>query len=237
MRRVLLVLEDYNELLFLETLLKKLGFDVESIRNEVSLSEKIMGFAPDLIVATGDGHKINGTRVAQKIKKRVGQTRLLLIFPRQKLQQGATETFAADGVIESPLNPRSIITSICQLTGVSPDSIMIKFEKLPIAQDYPAGEGIQIIGSRMAAPKKSSATASAAAQAPANAHVTGKSAAQSTRAERYAAILKDAPQSKINGFKHEFIQDEIAEIRKDEQKWKAIDEERKAFVVALFKKK
>lgn len=224
MRKILLVLEDYNELLFLETLLKKVGFDVVSIRNEVSLTEKMMGFSPDLVIATGDGHRISGARVGKKVKKGGNHAKLLLLFPRAKLQSDhLLDSLSADGVVETPLNPRNIILTICGLTGMSPDHVIGKFEKLPIAHDtVTRPEEIQIISSRKAP---------ASGADPAD--------PDRDRVQKYDQLLKDLPASPYNGFSRQSVQAETKEMRDYERTHadvKAIDELRQAFVKALFKK-
>jgi len=226
MRRVLLVLEDYNELLFLGTLLKKVGFDIESIRNEISLTEKMMGFSPDLVIATGDGQKINGIRVSKKVKKKGQHAKLLLLFPRQRLQQErALDTFAADGAVETPLNPRQIIASVCQMTGVGLDGVMAKFEKLPIAHEQAAPEGMQIITAKKGAPKAE--------------HNTDVSSQMSPRAQHYFEILKGLPKGPEVTFSRQLVQKEMENNAREPAPphWDEIEEGRKKFVEALFKKK
>src|SRR5882724_4032923 len=135
MRRVLLVIEDYNELLLVEKILKKIGFDIESLPSEASLPERMMGFLPDLVLATGDGNRINGHSVSKKVKRKGVQAKLLLLFPRQKLMQLDIATYAAEGAIETPINPRLLLKSVCDFTGIPSSSILTKFDKMPQAMD------------------------------------------------------------------------------------------------------
>jgi DNA-binding response OmpR family regulator len=233
MRRVLLVLEDYNELLFLETLLKKVGFVVESIRNELSLNEKLMSFSPELVIATGEGNKINGIRVSKKVKKKGSHTKLLLLFPRHTLQtERSLDNFIADGAVETPLNPRSIITSVCQLSGVAPEGIMAKFEKLPIAQEQEASPGIQIISSKKMPPK---------ADVNSDASKSGEwvpEDPEKSRAARYARILKNAPKEPEAAFSRQRVLDEMERVKKlpDPPNAEDVENQRLAFAKALFKK-
>ena len=224
MRRVLLVLEDYNELLFLETLLKKVGFDVEGIRNETSVTEKMMGFTPDLVVATGDGNKINGMRVSKKVKKKGQHAKLLLLFPRNRIQQErALDSFSADGAVETPLNPRATIMTICELMGVNPQPIMAKFEKLPIAKDTATPEGIQIISAKKGQPAGASDEVSSTGADP--------------RAKKYMKILKEAPSAPETTFPKSIVQKEMEENAKappPPENWDEIDLERKNFRQSCF---
>jgi hypothetical protein len=242
MRRILLVLEDYNELLFLEMLLKKVGFDVESIRSEVSLAEKLMAVSPDLVVSTGDGHKILGTRVAQKVKRKGSLTKLILLYPRTKAQQMQTiENFIADGVQETPLNPREILTAICSLTNVPVEGILTKFERLPLGKENLPES--QIVGGRVSMTDD-------------NIVVNGDSVVEGlegllkeefgnhppkkdpVRMSKYLKYLVNLPPSPVDGFSKQAIQRAVQDIRKNENDpaIKKLDQERKDFVVALFKK-
>jgi hypothetical protein len=232
MRRILLLLEDYNEQIFLETLLKKLGFDAESIRSEASVSEKMMAFSPDLVIATGDGHKINGGRVSKKVKKHKAHAKLLLLFPRSKLRDISLIALDADGAVEIPLNPRTVIASICQLTAVDVTTIMTKFDKLPVGRDTSddvvTDNSLHIITGKKNVKKS---------PAPDLASVPREN--DHNRVARYAAYLQNVPPAKENGFVHSQIQSEVSEIRKYEKEHpetEDIDKQRKAFVRALFKK-
>ncbi len=229
MHRVLLVLEDFNEQLFLETLLKKLGFDVASIRSEASLSDQLLiTFQPELIISTGDGVKIQGGRVAKKAKKKAPHVKLLLLYLRSRLKDISLVQLEADGAIEIPINPRIMITSICQLIGIELQTVMSKFEKLPVAKDYVSpAESMHIIqGKQSPFPTESVNTIL---------NVTE----DKERVNKYIVLLKDLPETSNNGFNNREIQAHVTEIRKYEKEnkdVKVIDEQRQEFVKALFKK-
>ncbi|MDZ4677135.1 MAG: hypothetical protein SGI74_06445 [Oligoflexia bacterium] len=227
MKRILLVIEDYNELLFLETLLKKVGFEVESIRNEVTLAERMLAISPDLVVATGDGHKINGVRVGKKVKKKGNHSKLLLLFPRNKLQNpDLLDAFIADAAVETPLNPRTIITSVSQLLEVDLAAIMVKFDKLSISKDSSADNLQHITGKK----EKHVSTSES--------NHTLHPESDQLRVQKYAQFLKEAPTSNLNGFPHNKVQEELSSIRQYEKSTDLtlLEQERKNFVLKLFKK-
>jgi DNA-binding response OmpR family regulator len=210
MRKILLCLEDYNELLFVETLLKKIGFDVDSVRNEFTLAEKLLAQSPDLVIATGDGLKINGQRVSKKVKRKGLHAKLLLLFTREKmLSENVLDGMLADAALETPLNPRRVLTAICQLTGADVDAVIAKFDKLPIGKNLDKND-----------PQSSSVK-------------------KSGREEKYLEFLKNVPPSKQEMFSKKAVHDELKEIQKFEQEQNNLDLEnkRKEFVTSLFKKK
>lgn len=60
MGRVLLVVEDYSQLVLIEGTLKKIGMDVLGLKTEHSLENHLMTFSPDLIFLTAFGKKSEG---------------------------------------------------------------------------------------------------------------------------------------------------------------------------------
>lgn len=215
MKRILLILEDLNEQNFIEVLLKKISFDVLSIRKESVINETVLGFRPDVVISTGEGSKISGHRVVTQIKAKGVDPKLILLFSiNQAADKSITSKYKYDFLLETPINPIGLITAICKVVGIDKDPVIKKYEKLPISQlDQSADSELQII--------------------------SYKNKKKSERAAKYDEILKNAPQSKENGFARKKVNEELQKIRdfeKENKDVKEIDEERKKFVSALFKK-
>jgi hypothetical protein len=218
MRRVLLVIEDYNELLLVEKILKKIGFDVESLPSEASLPERMMGFLPDLVLATGDGNRINGHSVSKKVKRKGINAKLLLLFPRQKLLTIDVATYAAEGALETPVVPRTLIKAICDFTGIPSAGILTKFDKIPLGSSASPDE-IQIISQRPQVKNES------------------KYPSGETRTDRYKNIVEKAPKDQNRIFDHKNVESERLYQKSiaDSPKEIALDEKRKDFVEKLYK--
>ena len=60
MVRVLVLLEEYNELLFLEAFLKKLGFDTLGLQRTALLDRKLLGFSPPAFDHSGARQALDG---------------------------------------------------------------------------------------------------------------------------------------------------------------------------------
>ncbi len=227
MRRILLVIENLNEMLFIEGLLKKLGFDVESIRNEAAISEKIIAFGPDMVIETGVGQRLDGGRIAARVKKQ-GNIRLLLLFPHSKLQDKRfLESYLADGAIETPVNPRSLIKAICQFTGIDKEKILKKFDKLSIAQNAsPEAATLQVISGKIKEYSEVNPTFKIDPKA------------DKERTKNYDKYLADLPETGQNGLPTDAIRDTVRDIHKniDDPENEEIDKRRKDFVLALYKK-
>src|SRR3954463_12035040 len=79
MLRVLMVLEDYGELMFLQTVLKKIGFDVDAIQNPRSFHDSLLRMNPDVLVMTAHGKRVRGIDLVKGLKKVRGLPKVLLL--------------------------------------------------------------------------------------------------------------------------------------------------------------
>ena len=52
MRKILILDDDYNELMFLETFFKKMGFDVIGIQKPQFVEKTVLGFIPQLFIVS-----------------------------------------------------------------------------------------------------------------------------------------------------------------------------------------
>ncbi|MBK9293294.1 MAG: hypothetical protein IPM57_02450 [Oligoflexia bacterium] len=206
MKRILTIIEDLNEQNFLEVLLKKISFDVLSLRKEAQINSNALGFRPNLVIATGDGAKINGHRVAKEIKVKGVNPKLILLFPiNQAIDKKITSSYKCHGVLETPINPLALIEAICSVLDLEKEPILKKYERLPVTQQQQ-----QVSNSE-----------------------------PSIRSKKYAEILKKVPPSKENGFSRKIVSEEVKKMREYEDNNKEveeIDEMRKKYVSALFKK-
>ncbi len=216
MKRILLVLEDYNEQSFIETLFKKIGFDVLSLRNEVMLSDNLLTFKPDVVIGTGDGPKIKGSRISKKVRERGFAAHMILLFPINKINdQKLMEQFKDEVCMETPINPRQLIGTLCDLTKLNAETVFQKYEKLPI--------------SKMGGGKNSRDLLTI---------ISGKGG--DSRESKYADILNKSPQYEDKGFSKDKVATEVEKIREFEKghpDLKELDKMRQDFVVALYKKK
>lgn len=108
MKRVMLVVEEPKESLFLEALLRKLKFDVETVK--ISFMDKYLSFRPEVIFVTAKGKKISGIEIAKKINsKGEGPKIFLVVSPLSKLKPQDLMNVNVAGYVETPINPNKII--------------------------------------------------------------------------------------------------------------------------------
>lgn len=131
MLRVMLVIDDYNELVYLQTMLKKVGFDVDGIQNQRSFDDHRLSFNPEVILATAMSSGVNGLEMAEKLKRPHGVPKVLLILPSKlsgKMDQ--LKLSNVDATITSPINPRRLLEALSSLGGLQKDQLLEKYDKI-----------------------------------------------------------------------------------------------------------
>lgn len=114
MTRLLLVIDDYNEMMYLQTLLKKLGFDVDSVTNARQFEDVRLGFNPKFVIMTAHGKKINGIELTKTLVKRDALPRVFLLKSSgQIFNNGELTDPKIDRVLESPVNISNLVKAIC----------------------------------------------------------------------------------------------------------------------------
>lgn len=119
MDRVLLVYEDLNELGHIEATLRKVGFDVESISTDFSLSEKLLSFNPDIITVYGKGIKFSTIALGKKLKDNFRyQGKVVLIFaPDDPPNPQDLLKVRVDVLVQAPVGAIKLADSLLRLSG------------------------------------------------------------------------------------------------------------------------
>lgn len=136
MRKILLIYEDFNELTSLEASLKKGGFDVIGLSTEYSLSEKMLSFRPDIVIASGRGPKVSTISVGKKLKEMTKWPgKSILIFPTG-FKPNPQDLIKArmDLILESPIALNRMIQILAKLTGLAEQSLIDKINKISVAE-------------------------------------------------------------------------------------------------------
>lgn len=117
MNKILLVYEDYSEMMVLESSLKKIGFDVIGLSNEYLVGDQIIAFNPDLVLASGKGGKVNTLSVGKKLKEMPRwQGRAVLIFAAGvKPQPQDLLKIRVDMALEAPVPMPRMLQVIARL--------------------------------------------------------------------------------------------------------------------------
>lgn len=216
MLRVLLLIEDYGESVFLQILLSKLGFDVETLKNPKALNDSLLRIHPDILIVTGRGRRFNGFEIATRTKKSNGKPKFIMLVPANaKSMIGPGEAELADCILDTPVSPSEMIEGISRITHLDSAALLDKYKKMK---------------SQL---QEESDKAFSQASAPSDEEVLE---VRSERAERNKKFLKlDEPPKQKNFAKTKIVN--MVKTIRAEGSDPQIDKERQAFVRELFKKK
>jgi CheY-like chemotaxis protein len=237
MRKIMLVIDDYSEMIGLESTLRRLGFDVLSVAKDVLVNDALLGFFPEILIATYKGRNVDGVKIAMKLKKNPIQPMVALVHSGSAPLLNGEERRSVDVFLESPLRARHLIESIARLAKMPAEPLLEKYEKVTNA-DLSTGDGLLIVGNRTEKAEPTQPTKSPEWDPQ---KTPGTSVhARSARSDRYDKFLEthDEPVDKV--MPHEVAQKAMRDLKKAAQKEKEaldkIDEEKKAFVKAMFDK-
>jgi len=229
MMRILMVLEDYGELMFLQTVLKKMGFDVDAIQNPRSFNDSVLRMNPDVLVMTAHGKKVNGVELAKGVKRVRGIPHVVLISA-----PGAVKNDDHAVWLESPVGAMDLLNMIADLGKLDKAGMADKFSKLRLQ------EGIS--EARILKPNNDNKPIEEllkSMDSPGNFEsVQSTALTPEQRKERYKKFLSEDRPAQI-GFGVKQVQEQIKNLRKDEsvEELADLERERKAFVEHLFRKK
>lgn len=136
MVKVLLVFEDFNELTLTETYLKKVGFDVVGITNEVLIQDQLLSFNPEIIVAFGKNSRVSSFSIGQKLKENSRYHGKLVIVVPKDIRPTANEMLKMkmDGILEAPIEPEKLVQVLARLSGQPAATYVDKLHKARFAE-------------------------------------------------------------------------------------------------------
>lgn len=235
-----MVLEDYGELMFLQTVLKKLGFDVEAIQNPRSFNGHVLSMNPDVLVMTALGKKVHGIDLSKGLRRVRGLPRVILLRANGQLEDSSAQ---ADAWLESPVPAQTLLNIIGDLCGINKQVLAEKFQKLRMQEieEEKARVLKMIDGDGATLDRGNGATGDFGATSPPKelaSALTPTTLAPAERSERYKKFLAEPP-PKEHGFASKKVVEQVKALRREENPAALADleRERKLFVEHLFKKK
>lgn len=142
MVRVLLVFEDFNEVTLTETYLRRIGFDVVSITNEILLHDQVLSFNPDVVVAFGKNSRVSSFSIGQKMKDNNRYHSKVIIVVPKDVRPSPDEILRMkmDAILEAPMDPEKLVQTLCKVTGHSPTLYLDKLTKARLSGDADLGK-------------------------------------------------------------------------------------------------
>jgi chemotaxis response regulator CheB len=231
MLRVLMVLEDYGELMFLQTVLKKIGFDVDAIQNPRQFQDALLTMNPDVLVMTATGKKVKGLEMSRTVKRVRGLPHIILIRGGQLVRE---EDLNVDAWLDSPVGAMPLLNAIGDTCGLNKEVLADKFVKLKLQE---VGEGEARVLKVNEDPLSEEEMQRAAEPSGNFEALPASSLSSDDRKERYKKFLQAEVPAEV-GFAVKKVQEQVKELRKDEnaEDLAELERQRKAFVEQLFKK-
>lgn len=131
MNKILLVYEDYADLISVEGALKKVGFDVIGLSSEYAIAEQILAFNPDLVVGAGRGGKVSSLGVGKRLKEMTRWTgKAVLIFSANvKPAPQDLIRLRADMILEAPVANTRLVQVIGRMLGHDETTLLERLNK------------------------------------------------------------------------------------------------------------
>lgn len=122
----------------LENLFRRLGFDVLSVQKESQVASAVLGFPPDLIIASGSGRSVNGLALGQKLRVGGARPHLAVFLSAEKINTFNLDPNIAqadvDAILEMPFQPESVLKVVSSLLSVPIEPLLGKYKKILTAR-------------------------------------------------------------------------------------------------------
>ena len=242
----MLVIDEYKDLVALENLLRRVGFDVLSVGKELLVNDALLRFHPELVIATAKGRSVEGPRLALRLRKLSPPPRVVLVT-NGPLALSPELRLVVDGVIETPIQPEVVLMTIAKVAGTDSEQLLAKYGKITTSAKWAGPESRKVLGEERA-PVEAKPQATIGRPTPAYqpqrawhpvANPGNSAAARSERSDRYDKFLKDNDLGKVDGvMSKEKSQAAMRDLKKHAETQREtlakIDEEKLAFAKSLF---
>ena len=130
MVKILLYIENFNEMSFLQTILKKVSFDVEICKNKAAIKDVILTFNPEIIISTSKGQKVDGLELVKNFSQRTKKISFFMVTNSGEELIYLKEQGLIHGILKSPINPRDLLSQIADLKSLDVNKLLEKYENL-----------------------------------------------------------------------------------------------------------
>jgi CheY-like chemotaxis protein len=220
MRRILLVIDHYTELIYIQSLLKKIGFNVDGVQSDRGFEEAVLRTNPDLVIFSLRNKNFYGIELMSQVRQ-VPKT--IVLAPRSivEVSDAIADLAQAGKVLETPVQAVQLLTALAELGSMDLQTLLAKYSKI---RSYLPGVREDEAGTT-------------------NPHTpnSGEEAASdrfhsAAREERMKAVLAQIQLPAENGYSRKRVQDEVKQTRAVGSV-AGIDQERRSFVKKLFNTK
>ena len=117
MDRILIAVDNNAYAGHLEMTLRKVGYDIENTSTEYNLSEKLLSFNPDIIIAKGNSTRLSALNIGRKLKDtiRFAGKVVLVLAGNQKLSPSDLSTIRTDLMLFEPIGAMGLTMQILNM--------------------------------------------------------------------------------------------------------------------------
>lgn len=230
MKKILLLIDDYVELTFLETMLKKIGFDTIGYQGFTHAKDKLLELLPDLLILSDEMRGKSTSELLEELKKTKPQMKSIILRKNFSAQMDHPVE-AIDFLLKSPVDPLDLLKALSAVLEIPTDFIVEKYLKLGLFQGQDKEELVRVVSGKgeEKGPK---------GQKPQRGIYENVSSLNNLKESQYSQALKSIPASMTQKIDSKLASREAAEFRNrsGDAEIQKIDQERQSFVKALFKK-
>jgi len=124
MQRILIVDDEPNIVLALELLMKKAGFEVQTVDDGEKAMHAVALFRPDLVLLDIMMPKMDGYEVCQRIRSDASLKNIRIVMLTAKGREVEKEkglVLGVDSYITKPFSTREVVAKVKELLTVMPD--------------------------------------------------------------------------------------------------------------------
>ncbi len=241
MIKVMLVIDDYSEAMVLEGILKRTGFDVLSLNKDSAVSDTLLGFIPEIVIASYRGRNIDFQKVALKVKKPGSPSKLIALCPNAVVPEQPPEArFKFDGQIQVPIEAGELLTLVARLLKMDDDATLLKkYDKLTHARSVGDGTGLIIVKNE-AREMNDDYSGPTVIGDPAKVEEVSRERKISARELKYDEFVKKITEPVDQVLSHEAMVRHIRDLRndskRDEYMLEEINEQKRQFLIAMMNK-
>ena len=136
MVKILLLIEEFTELTGTEGYLKKVGFDTIGISNDKLLGQNLTSFNPDIIVVHGADRKFSSIAICQKLRENHKFNGKIIMILNEGKEVSAEELLKikVHSVIQAPVTPEKLIQSVSKLAKMNTQALLDKLHRLGVIE-------------------------------------------------------------------------------------------------------
>jgi hypothetical protein len=145
MRKVMLVIDEIQQLVGLESFLRRFGFDVLSLSKDSQVADAQLGFMPDIVIASHQGRNVDGLKLSRQLKRTMRPPpRIAICYSSAPPSLTKDDERSIDALLEIPAVGESAIRLLAQLAGVKTEPLLEKYRRFANAR-FTSDEQVVIV--------------------------------------------------------------------------------------------